>query len=76
MKSALSKTQANELLRAASVLPPASRDQFFAAVDSSLAGIRRQLTDDDVGAAIITVVADSPITTSHFMCDAQHWSRS
>lgn len=71
MKRALTQSQASELLRAASVLPPASRDAFLRAVDGHLVGIRRQLTDDDVNAAIVTVLADASITTtSHFICDA------
>jgi hypothetical protein len=71
MKRSLSQTQAAELLRAASVLPPATRDEFFAAVDSRLLGIRRQLTDDDVGAAIIATLSTFNITPSRrLMCDA------
>jgi hypothetical protein len=63
MKCALTKSQASELLRAASLLPLASRDQFITDVDKRLRSVqRRQLTD-----AAIT----STLTTSHFMCDAQ-----
>jgi hypothetical protein len=73
MKRALSQSQAAELLRAASLLPPATRDQFIAAVDRRLAGIARRLNDGDVSAAIITVLGDTNvrITTPVFCNDAQ-----
>ena len=71
MKRALTQSQAAELLPAAPLLPPATRDQFIAAVDRSLVGIRRQLRDADVSAAISSVLANTRITTSHFMCDSQ-----
>ena len=71
MKRGLTKSQAHELLRAASVLPPATRDQFFVAVDSRLIGIRRQLTDDDVAGAIVSVLSTFNVTTSHdLMCNS------
>jgi hypothetical protein len=56
MKRALRQSQAAELLRAASVIAPGSRDGFLREVDGRLRGIRRQLTDEDVAAAIIAVV--------------------
>lgn len=62
MKRALSQTQANELWRAASLLPPAARDQFIAAVDHKLVGIARKLNDDDVNGAIVATL--STFTTS------------
>jgi hypothetical protein len=51
---------------AASVLPSGQRAAFLR---GRLAGIRRQLTDDDVAAAIVSALADTN-TTSHFLCDA------
>jgi hypothetical protein len=71
MKRALSRSQAEELLRAASLLPLASRDQFISEVDSRLCSVRRQrLTDADVSAAIVATLTVLNVTTSHFMCDA------
>jgi hypothetical protein len=71
MKRALSPSQASELLRAASVLPPRQRDAFLAAVDARLCSLPHRLNDGDVAAAIVSVLADADITTtSHFMCDA------
>jgi hypothetical protein len=73
VKRALSQSQASELLRAATLLPPPARDAFLAAVDSRLVGIRRQLADDDVAGAIVAALADTNIriTTPMFCCDAQ-----
>ena len=65
MKRALSQTQAAELLRAASLLPLASRDQFISEVDRRLVRISRRLTDADVSVAIASTLS------SHVMCDAQ-----
>jgi hypothetical protein len=69
MRRALTQSQAAELLRAASLLPPATRAAFVSAVDRRLAGVRRRVTDDDVSAAIVSVLANIT-TTSHFLCDA------
>jgi hypothetical protein len=69
MKRSLSRSQAAELLRAASLLPPATRDQFISEVDSRLSSVRRQLTDADVSAAITSTLTVLNVTTSHFMCD-------
>ena len=71
MKRALTPSQAAELWRAASLLPPATRDQFIAAVDRRLAGLPHRLTDDAVQSAIIATLSTFTVTTSqHFMCDA------
>jgi hypothetical protein len=70
VKRALSQSQAAELLRAASLLSPATRDEFFAAVDARLIDIPRRLTDDDIGAAIVSTLSTLTITTSRLMCDA------
>ena len=43
VKRGLTQTQAAELLRAASIIAPASRDGFLREVDGHLRGIRRQL---------------------------------
>ena len=56
MKRALSRSQAHELLRAASV--PATR-------------LAHRLNDGDVQSAIVSVLADIRITTPAFCCDAQ-----
>jgi hypothetical protein len=56
MKRALSPWQAAELLRAASIVGPASRDGFLREVDGRLCGIPRQLTDEDVNAVIVSVL--------------------
>jgi hypothetical protein len=72
MKRALTRPQAEELLRAASLLPLAARDQFISEVDSRLCSVRRQrLTDADVSAAIVSTLSTLNVTTSVFMCDAQ-----
>jgi hypothetical protein len=71
MKRALTRSQAGELLRAASLLPLASRDAFISEVDSRLCSVRRQLTDADVSAAIVSTLTVLDVTTSHFMCDTQ-----
>jgi hypothetical protein len=68
MKSVLTKSQASELLTAASLLPLSSRDQFITAVDKRLRSVKRPLTDADVSAAITGTLN---VTTSHFICDAQ-----
>ena len=71
MKRALTKSQASELLRAASLLPLASRDAFITEVDSRLCSVkRRRLTDADVSAAIASTLTALNVTTSHFMCDS------
>jgi hypothetical protein len=72
MKRALTQTQAAELLRAASLLPPTTRDAFLAAVDARLCSLPHRLNDGDVQSAIVAVLADTDIrvTTSHFMCDS------
>jgi hypothetical protein len=68
---ALTPTQAAELLRAASVLPPGRRDAFLAAVDTRLRTLPHRVTDEDVAGTIVAVLADTNITTtSHFLCDA------
>jgi hypothetical protein len=70
MKRALTKSQADELLRAASLLPLASRDAFITAVDKQLCRVKR-LTDADVSAAITSTLSTLNVTTSHrLMCDA------
>ena len=72
VKRALSAPQTAEPLRAASVLPPAQRDQFLAAVDARLCSLPHRLKDGDVQSAIVAVLADNSITTyAFFMCDAQ-----
>jgi hypothetical protein len=72
MKRALSQSQASELLRAASLLPPATRDRFMRAVDSRLCSLPHRLTDGDVQSAIVTTLSTLTVTTSpHLMCDAQ-----
>jgi hypothetical protein len=73
VKRALSKSQAAELLRAASLLPPTTRDAFLAAVDSRLCSLPHRLNDGDVSAAIIAVLGDTNIrvSTRMFCCDAQ-----
>ena len=68
----LTRSQAGELLQAASTLPPASRDAFLPAVDARLVGFRRRLTDDDVKAAIVTVLGDASITTPRASCVTPH----
>jgi hypothetical protein len=69
MKRALTKSQASELLRAVSLLPPASRDQFIDEVDKRLRSVKRQrLTDADVSAAIVSTL--TVLNTSCFICDA------
>jgi hypothetical protein len=70
MKRSLTRSQAEELLRAVSLLPPATRDQFIDAVDKQLCRVKRQLTDSDVSAAIVSTLTVLNVTTSHFMCDA------
>ena len=57
-------------MRAASVLPPASREAFLAAVDARLRSIRRPVTDDDVAAAIVVMLGDSQTSTTCFLCDS------
>jgi hypothetical protein len=69
MKRALTRSQAGELLRAASLLPPATRDTFITEVDARLCSVRRQLTDADVSAAIVSTLTVLNVT-SHFMCDS------
>ena len=71
MKRALSQSQAAELLRAASLLPLASRDAFISEVDSRLCGVRRKLTDADVSAAIVSTLTVLNVTTSHFHVRSQ-----
>jgi hypothetical protein len=71
MKRALTKSQAEELLRAASLLPLASRDQFLSEVDKRLRGLPHRLNDGDVQSAIISTLSTLNVTTSVFMCDAQ-----
>jgi hypothetical protein len=71
MKRALSQSQAAELLRAASMIAPASRDGFLREVDDRLRGIRRQLTDEDVAAAIIAVVGAVDLGAPMLCEDAQ-----
>lgn len=71
MKRSLTRPQAAEVLRAASMLAPAAREAFLAAVDSCLSGIRHKPSDGDVAAAIVSVLGDNQtITTSCFLCDA------
>jgi hypothetical protein len=70
MKSVLSKSQASELLRAASLLPLNQRDAFISAVDKQLRNVRRRLTDADAAGAIASTLTVFN-TTSCFMCDAQ-----
>ena len=76
MKRSLSQSQASELMRAMSLLPPAARAQFLHEVDSRLVGIRHHLTDGDVAAAIISALSDTNIVTSHMMCDAAEGTRT
>ena len=57
-------------LRAASLLPLASRDAFISEVDSRLCSVRRQLTDADVSAAIVSTLTVLNVTTSsHLLCE-------
>jgi hypothetical protein len=71
MKRSLTKSQAEELLRAASLLPLNMRDRFITDVDSRLRSVKRQLTDSDVSSAIVATLTVLDVTTSHhFMCDA------
>jgi hypothetical protein len=71
MKRALSQSQAAELLRAASLLPPATRDAFMREVDARLCSLPHRLNDGDVNAAIISTLSTLNVTTSsHLMCDA------
>jgi hypothetical protein len=72
-RRALTQSQAAELPRAASLLPPASRDQFIAAVDRRLAGLPYRLNDGDVQSAIVATLSTLTVTTttsSHLMCDS------
>jgi hypothetical protein len=70
MKRSLTQSQAAELLRAASVLPPATRDGFLAAVDARLCRLPHRLNDGDVQSAIVATLSTLDVTT-HLMCDAQ-----
>ena len=75
MKRALTKSQASELLRAASLLPLASRDAFLSEVDKRLCSVKRwRLTDADVSAAITSTLTVT--TSSHFMCDSAEGTRA
>ena len=68
MKRALTKSQASELLRAASLLPLASRDAFLDAVDKQLCRVpHHHVSNRDVSAAISNALN---VTTTHFMCDS------
>jgi hypothetical protein len=68
MKRGLTRSQAAEVLRAASLLPFVSRDASMTAVDKQLCNVRRQLTDADVSGAIVSTLNVSP---SHLMCEAK-----
>jgi hypothetical protein len=68
MKSVLTKSQASELLRAASLLSLAARDQFISEVDKHLCSVKRwRLNDVDVNRAITTVLSTLNVT---IMCDS------
>jgi hypothetical protein len=67
MKRGLTRSQAAEVLRAASLLPFVS-DAFMTAVDKQLCNVRRQLTDADVSGAIVSTLN---VSTSHLMCEAK-----
>jgi hypothetical protein len=69
VKRALTLTQADALLRAAGLLPLATRDQFITAVDNQLRS--RHVTDADLSAAITSALSTLNVTTSHFMCDQE-----
>jgi len=71
MKRALSRPQADALLRAAGLLPLAARDSFLDAVDNQLCSLRRHVSDADVSAAITSALSMLNVTTSHFMCDQE-----
>ena len=71
MKRALSRPQADALLRAAGLLPLAARDRFLDAVDNQLCSLRRHVSDADVSAAITSALSMLNVTTSHFMCDQE-----
>ena len=72
MKHGLTKSQASELLRAASVLPLTARDAFISAVDVRLCRLRQRVTDADVSVAITSALSTFDATTPsrRFMCDA------
>jgi hypothetical protein len=58
MKRPLTMEQAHEVLRAADMLPPPVRAQFISEVDDRLRDIpRRELSDDDIGSAILSVLS-------------------
>ena len=75
MKRSLTQSQASELMRAASTLVPAAREQFLAAVDARLCSLPHRLNDGDVAATIVSVLANVT-PTSHFMCDAARGARA
>ena len=66
MKRSLTRSQAAEILRGASTLPPAARATFMSEVDGIFSGIsRRDVSDDDVASAIIAVLSGINVV----MCD-------
>lgn len=72
MKRSLTRSQASELWRAASLLPLATRDAFLNAVDARLCSLPHRLNDGDVQSAIVTTLSTFNISiSSHLMCDAQ-----
>jgi hypothetical protein len=70
MKRTLTRSQAAELLTAASLLLLASRDAFITEVDKRLCRLPHRLNDGDVQSAIVTTLSTLNVTTSsHLMCD-------